>query len=142
MNGGVPDFGGLKVTQDAEAAQQFGLRRVTLDDIKPRHLTFDRFGKIGSGGNSGFQAVNLVAQTGAAKIVLIGFDMSLAQGVHWHGRHPPGMNNPSGISLASWRDGLDAAAPKLAALGIEVLNVSDQSALTAYPKVTLKDALA
>jgi len=105
-------------------------------------MSFEKFGLLGAGGNSGFQAINLAVQTGAARIGLIGFDMSLAAGVHWHGRHGGGLNNPRADVIAGWRYDLDAAAPKLAALGVEVVNLSAQSALTAYRHMTLEEALS
>lgn len=98
-------------------------------------------GVIGGGGNSGFQAVNLAAQFGVREIILVGFDMHLGDGVHWHGRHPPGLNNPRASTVARWRERLDAQAARLARLGITVLNASPTSALTAFPKTTLEAAL-
>jgi hypothetical protein len=101
----------------------------------------DAPGVIGGGGNSGFQAINLAVQFGAARIVLVGFDMTLAHGAHWHGRHPARLNNPTMVTTAKWRERLDAVAPAFAALGIEVLNASPISALTAYRKVSIEEAL-
>jgi hypothetical protein len=59
-------------------------------------------GVVGGGGNSGFQAVNLAAQFGASRIILIGFDMTDRGGKHWYGRnHWPMSNNPTPpISIA------------------------------------------
>jgi hypothetical protein len=138
---GARAFPGLKVTQHVRDAARFGLECVKLNP-KRRTMAFEQFGEIGSGGNSGFQAVNLAAQAGAARIVLVGFDYSLARGVHWHGAHPPGMNNPSERNCDRWRGDLDAAAPLLAGLGIEVLNASPYSTLTAYEKRPLRECLS
>lgn len=135
---GVQEFAGLKVTADHAAALAFP----GLHLIRVRH-GIDRMsfvpGEVGWGGNSGFHAVNLAAQFGAARIVLVGFDMHVAGGVHWHGRHPRGLNNPDARNTARWRRLMDAAAPDLAARGIEVLNASPTSALTAYAKVHFDD---
>lgn len=130
------------MSQDAEACRRYGLRKVDLDGITGRRMAFEKFGTLGAGGNSGFQAVNLAVQTGAARVALIGFDMNLAGGIHWHGRHKPGLNNPTTQVIAGWRQDLDAMAPKLAALGVEVVNLSAQSALAAYPRMTLEEALS
>lgn len=134
------DFPGLKVTQDAKAAARYGLHRVKLDPLG-RTMRFDRVGEIGAGGNSGFQAINLAAQAGAARIVLVGFDYSLARGVHWHGRHGGNLNNPSSLNVARWREDLEAAAPMLADLGVDVLNASPHSSLTAFEKRPLEACL-
>jgi hypothetical protein len=138
---GVPEFPGLKITQDPTAAISYGLRRVTLQKGK-NQLLVDEAGVIGWGGNSGFHALNLAVQFGAARIVLVGFDMTLLNGIHWHGPHPSRLNNPTGRALVKWAEILDAQAPLLAGLGVEVLNASPVSALAAYPKVSLEEALA
>jgi hypothetical protein len=110
--GGVPEFAGLKITQDPTAAINYGLRKVTLQKGRDEILV-EEAGAIGWGGNSGFQALNLAVQFGAARIVLVGFDMTRLNGIHWHGPHPSRLNNPSPVS-----------------------------ALAAYPKVSLEEALA
>jgi hypothetical protein len=130
----------LKVTQHIKDAARYGLHCVKLTP-KRRTMAFERYGEIGSGGNSGFQAVNLAAQAGAARIVLVGFDYTTARGVHWHGKHPAGMNNPSERNCERWRGDLDACAGLLAGLGVDVLNVSPQSTLTAFRRATLIEAL-
>lgn len=136
---GVPDFEGLKVTADARAASEFGLRRVRVDDVNALQLR--SAGVLGSGGNSGFQAVNLAVQFGVQRIVLVGFDLNMDGGVHWHGLHPGRLNNPTSALLAQWAARLDAQAPLLARLGVEVLNASPTSALAAFPKVPLEEAI-
>jgi hypothetical protein len=138
---GVPGFKGLKVTQDVTAAAAYNLRRIRLEKTCDQ-LLVEEAGVIGWGGNSGFHALNLAVQFGAARIVLVGFDLTLAGGLHWHGRHPPRLNNPTGKLLMRWADILDAQAPLLAGLGVEVVNASPISALAAYPKVSLEEALA
>lgn len=104
-------------------------------------LLFNRFGEIGWGGNGGFHALNLAVQFGARRVILVGYDMRVDLGVHWHGKHPNGMNNPSAVNTARWRQVLDAQAPLLSEMGVEVINASPVSALEAYPKMTLQAAL-
>ena len=137
---GARAFPGLKVTQSEKAARRFGLHRVKLDPVG-RSMRFDRMGEIGAGGNSGFQAINLAAQAGASRIVLVGFDLSLARGVHWHGKHGAGLNNPSAQNIDRWRADLDASAAMLAGLGVDVLNASPHSSLTAFEKRPLEACL-
>ena len=137
---GVPEFGGLKVSQDVRAAKAWGVHQVRLRQHCDR-LLVEEAGEIGWGGNSGFHAVNLAVQFGAARLVLVGYDMTLAFGVHWHGRHGGHLNNPSAKALARWAAVLDAQGPLLASLGIEVFNTSPTSALEAFPYATLEEAL-
>ncbi len=104
-------------------------------------MLFDQWGEIGWGSNGGFQALNLAVQFGASKVVLVGFDMTLEKGTHWHGKHPPGLNNPKQASVDRWRLELDRQAPLLQAMGIEVLNASPHSRLTAYKRVPFLEAI-
>lgn len=100
------------------------------------------FGTIGWGGNGGFHALNLAVQFGVKKIILIGYDMRLDLGVHWHGPHPEKMGNPTDGNVARWRRVIDEAALTLEGLEIEVVNCSEISALKSYPKMNLERALA
>lgn len=105
-------------------------------------LIFEPKGTIGGGGNSGFQALNLAVQWGAAKVVLIGFDMTDRGGVHWYGRnHWPMANNPDQSNFRRWIAAFERAAPLLRRLGVEVVNASRNSALACFPKMDLKDCL-
>lgn len=101
----------------------------------------DEVGIVGDGGNSGFQAINLAVQFGAARILLVGFDMRVDLGVHWHGRHGAGLGDPSEMNVSNWRRILDAAAPRFAELGVEVINCSPISALTGYPVMNFSEAI-
>jgi hypothetical protein len=142
---GVPEFNGLKLTQDSETCVRFlDIHKVDLRS-GCCDLLVDAPGTVGTGGaeggNSGFHALNLAVQFGATRIVLVGFDMRTDRGLHWHGRHGNGLNNPTVRNFMSWRRVLDGAATQLAGLGIEMLNASQVSTLTAYPLVNLEDAL-
>jgi hypothetical protein len=137
---GVPEFKGLKVSQDPEACRAFkNINRVEC--VRARDdMLLTRPAQIGWGGNSGFHAVNLAAQFGAAKVVLVGYDLRLDLGLHWHEKHQG--NNPMTKNVERWRRAIDNAMPVFAALGIPVINASPVSALVSYPKMTLAEALA
>ena len=100
-----------------------------------------KLGTVGWAGNSGFHCLNLAVQLMAAKIVLVGFDMTVAHGLHWHGRHE-GLNNPTERNVVRWRRCIDDAAEVIDALGIQCINASPISALQNYPKMSLGEALA
>lgn len=144
---GCRDFRGLRVTQSDQAEKMYaGIRRVNL--LRTRQIVRSPKGTIAAGSNdrgahanSGFQAVNLAVQFGAGRIVLVGYDMTLAHGVHWHGRHEGPLRNPNEAGIAVWRQNLDHAAEYLSVIGIEVLNASAISALVNYPKVDLLEAV-
>ena len=134
-------FSGLKIAGDPRAGAEFGADGVRW--VRIRHgddrICLDTVGEIGSGGNSGFQALNLALGFGARRIALVGFDMTLDRGVHWHGRHQRGLKNPTETVVALWRKRLDAVAESIARAGAEVINASPHSALTAYRKAPLED---
>ena len=98
-------------------------------------------GRVGWSGNSGFHAFNLSVQLQPARIILVGFDMSIEHGLHWHGPHPSGLNNPSSRNVDRWRRAMDASAEVVEALGIQVVNCSAISALQNFPKQSLEEAL-
>lgn len=137
---GLSAFGGLRITQCPLAAKRFpDLCKVRL--FRVDRLLLDPPGQIGSGGNSGFQALNLALQFGARRIILVGYDLRVDKGVHWHGPHPRGFNNPAASNCARWRKILDDQAPLLEAIGVDVINASAVSSLTAFRKLPLRQAL-
>ena len=107
--------------------------------LKSEEMQFD--GRIGWARNSGFQAVNMAANFGADRIVLVGFDMTLSGGSHWHGDHGQGLSNPTERRVSEWRRDMDAAAFDLERAGVEVINASPVSALRNYRKVPLVEAV-
>lgn len=128
------------MSQDVSACTQFPkINAVRL--VEGDRMLTDEAGVIGGGGNSGFQAINLAVQFGARKIILVGFEMHVAQGAHWHGPHRGGLNNPAPASTSRWRDRLDGQAARLQSLGVRVLNTTADSALTAFAKVSMEEAL-
>lgn len=150
----APEFKGLKVTQDKEACKSFPelkkleLRRLAKGNIDPicNELLMERYGEIGGGGNSGFQVVNWLVQVGISAIALIGFDFKDFDGkIHWHGRHPDSgpfvLPNPSASNFTKWTNTMTAAAPRLHAFGVDVVNCSERSALECFPKMSVEKAL-
>lgn len=137
---GLPDFKGLKLAYDAKCAQ-YGVQKIDIA-LNDHRLLFDRIGLVGAGDNSGFQAINLVAQFGADRILLIGFDMQDRSGVHWYGRNmAQGQSNPTETQFRRWRAHLGAAAPDLEARGIEVVNASPLSFLKCFRFGTVEETL-
>jgi len=138
--GGAPEFAGERWGCDRNACAR---HPVSFIKFRHRHDHFIFDGnEIGDFGNSGTQCANLAIARGAAKVVLIGFDMTAANGIHWHGRHANKLNNPHEINLAKWRNRLNAEAPALQRAGIQVYRESERSTLIAYPVLSIGDAIA
>ena len=96
-----------------------------------------RPGCLAWGGNSGYAGINLAAQLGAEKIVLVGYDMKGAS--HWHGEHDPAVKKP--FNFPMWVPRFKELADAAKGRGIEILNASPDSALTCFTKADIKGAL-
>lgn len=140
---GLPDFKGLKAAYAAPVCDEYRLNRVMI----PNHensdaLRFGSVGEIGSGGNSGFQALNLAAQFGVARVLLLGFDCIGSNREHWYGRNNwPGCANPHEGAFKRWRRAFEVASRQLKERGVEVVNASAYTGLTMFRKATVEAAL-
>jgi hypothetical protein len=131
----------LKITQDRGVPLRYpDVHRVRC--VPGEHkIIFSPKGRIGWGGNGGFHALNLAVQMGLKKIILIGFDMTLQHGLHWHGRHGGSLQNPRQASVDRWRGILDGQAEALAAAGVDVVIGSPGSSLANFRKLDLGRAI-
>jgi len=137
----VPGFEGLKLSGDrAVLRRNWGVEAIDLVRSSDLIQTV-RPGRVGWGGNSGFHMLNLAVQLKPKKIILVGFDMRIDLGLHWHGAHE-GLNNPVQRNVDRWRRVIDHAAGTIAAMGIPVINASPNSALVNFPKMGLMEAMA
>lgn len=149
---GLPEFNGLKISHrkpgvtldpsirliDIETSQD----KIYPVELRKYRMQFDKTGLIGNGGNSGYQAVNLAAQFGAYRIILVGFDMHDRGELHWYGRNNwRSASNPDETNFCRWRVALGDAAKHLAQRGVEVINTSPNSKLDCFPKMTVEQAL-
>jgi hypothetical protein len=134
----IEAFEGLRYAMKSKTSPNNWPLVEVLKNTGPTGLELDP-GGLRTGRNSGSQAINLAVHLGAAKIVLLGYDMSLGQGgkSHWFGEHPDRAKPP----LTVFRRLFPTIAKPLKEAGIEVLNCSRRSALTCFPKVPLESAL-
>lgn len=140
---GLPDFKGLKLAYAPQVCAEYGLVPVTIPDhARSDFLRFETVGEVGGGGCSGFQALNLAVQFGAARVLLIGFDCKENGRVHWYGRNTwHGGSNPSESNFRRWRGAFAKAAQQLSERGVEVINASPLSHLKCFRKASVSDAL-
>lgn len=142
---GLPKYKGVKLTYGTEAANRYkDIYRIDIER-KPGCdvILTEKPGRTGSGGNSGFQALNLAVQFGATGILLIGFDMrSDGNSPHWYKRNEwPGSSNPMEDNYSRWRKAFDGSVAILNELRVDVVNCSEYSSLRCYRKATVQDAL-
>jgi len=111
----------------------------TLQNTGPVGLEIEPTG-LRAGFNGGYQAINLAVHFGAKRIVLLGYDMTLgpAGEGHWFGDHPDGKVSP----YAQMREAFNTLIEPLAEIGVEVVNCSRRTALTAFPRMSLEEAIA
>jgi len=135
---GISGFRDRMWTADKDAARQYGLRFASIDrdavwSVDPAY--------IASGGNSGFQAMNLAFLWGYREIVLLGFDYALGpdQQQHWFGKHPEPIRRA--IPYANWLSRIHNAADEIKASGAKVINCSRQTAIQCFERMTLEEAL-
>lgn len=97
-------------------------------------------GRICNGGSSGYAAMNLALQLGAARLVLLGFDMRPAPDgrTHFFGDHPTATPPEVYALMLSY---FPTMLPELKARGIEVINATPGSALTAFQVRPLSELL-
>jgi hypothetical protein len=133
---GAPAFQGLKfaLTKHAERYPGVTVLRNTGDTGLERDPSGLKTGK-----NSGYQAINLAVHLGAARVILLGYDMTATgrKGGHFFGAHPDQSMPPFALCL---RHFASLVAP-LATAGVEVLNCTRQTALTVFPQPALEAVL-
>jgi len=96
-------------------------------------------GTIRQGGNSGFQAVALALHFGAARVILLGYDMQFTNGrSHWHGDHSVKLGNPVPERMRFWHEQFRALGRETT---VPIVNATRETALRCFPRVTLAEAL-
>lgn len=93
-----------------------------------------------TGMNGGYQALGLAIAAGAARVVLVGYDMRFDNKgkSHWHGGHAKDPSHSDGVYRTMYRRYFEEL--KLPA-GVQVLNCSPVSLIEAFPKVSIEAAL-
>lgn len=136
---GLLDFGGLKVTIIKDHIGTPGIK-VVMRDNKNYGVSTDP-AVLRWNHNSGGCAINLAVLLGAGRIILLGFDMrKIGPRYNYHNEYPrPRKKNhdPYPRFLKTFPD----IARDLKQLGIECINATPGSALTAFPIVKLEDVL-
>jgi len=123
-------------TTNREAARVYRLNHINGE---PGAVS-KRPNSIPLGGNSGFQAVALAIHFGAARVILLGYDMRNAGKLaHWHGNHTR-LGNPVPARFREWCGHFETLNRYLPA-GVSVINATPDSAIGCFPRMSLRDAL-
>lgn len=94
-----------------------------------------------TGRNSGYQAINLAVLAGVKTILLLGYDGNepeKGKPTHWFGDHP--RREPDSV-FAIYRQSFKSGAAAIKAAGVRVINCAPGSAVDAFEKMELEQAL-
>jgi hypothetical protein len=143
FNNGVQDFKGEKwsthdphqhANDKSAEAEKYGIKLVK--GAAGSTFSMDP-GLIHYGSNSGFQSINLAILLGSPYIVLVGFNMSHKDGKsHFFGHHSPPLYQND--CYENFCHEFDKAA---AATDITIINATPDTALTAFPCMSLELAI-
>jgi len=135
---GASSFPGRKYTlDDSEAAAAAGAERL---NYRSGGGLSDDPTTIMTGGHAGYQAINVAVHLGAARIILLGYDLQPEEATgrhHYFGDHPDGSHVP----YDEWRDIYQTLLKPLARRNITIVNASRATAIVAIPRQPLADVL-
>lgn len=117
-------------TRDLEASLKYGLSYIESKNLPG--LSVDPK-IIHEGGNSGYQALNLVYHMGAKEIALLGFDMGATGTSHFFGDHP-GSLQVKHPPFTQWIKQFQALATDLESAGVSVINYTRETALQCFKR--------
>lgn len=106
-----------------------------------REFDLEFFPNHKPGVSTGAMAIQIAAYLGARRIILLGYDCSIDDGVHWHGRHET-TTNPDAEVVTGWVTQFEKTADDMRARGVDVTNCSRKTALTCFPRASLEETLA
>jgi len=86
--------------------------------------------------NSGMRAIQLAIEKGAKRIILLGYDASIANGTHFHGDHEK-LKNPTQVNCERWKKQF----ANLNIFDCEIINSSRYTELDCFKTMKLEDAL-
>jgi hypothetical protein len=140
---GIGAFSGMKISC-ARLGSSFPEHQ---RDIQVVNKDISRFGigikeksQIRWNSHTGGSAINLAALFGAKEIYLLGFDMKADEQrrTHWHGEYKHRTKQKTFIGFQKSFRFIAKDAKKL---GIKIVNVNPDSAITQFPKVSLQEVL-
>lgn len=129
---GASTFVGAKYALTPRAAVFPGVH--VLKDAGKDGLSLDPT-RLTTGKHSGYQAIGLAVLSGAARVLLLGYDMC---GDHFFGSHPDRSKPPYKACLAAY----DTIAQPLRDAGVTVINCSRKSAIAVFPRAALREVLS
>jgi len=139
---------GLKITCNPRFANKSkrdleGIKFMARDS-KHREGISTEPGCVSWNRNSGAAAISLAYHLGVKTVYLLGFDMTLGSQAfsHWHGSHvPDGKKARKAPPFMTHLLAFPAIATDAERLGVKIYNVSPESKIDVFEKVSLKEVL-
>ncbi|MDP2141275.1 MAG: hypothetical protein Q8L20_10735 [Gammaproteobacteria bacterium] len=100
----------------------------------------NRHGKFRGVTNSGAMAIQFSIDAGAARVLMLGYDCSVARGTHFHGDHLK-TKNPDEKRCQQWQVHFSALAAHAENAGTTIINCSKETALACFVRMPLAAAL-
>lgn len=115
-----------------------GIRRCTASTSASTlyGVEYQRFGGPDVEFNSGSMAIQFAASLCPKRIYLLGYDCSIREGIHFHGRHQGSLRNPSEQSVQKWQREFYGVSQQLA--HIDIVNCSRRTELKCFPSKSLE----
>ena len=113
-----------------------------VPNLKVSYIKMDKNNKYGISDNpnivrwndnSGAAAINLAINQGAKRIFLLGFDMNADKGTHWHNEYIQ-----KKIPFKRHLIGYPQIAEDAKRMGVEIINLSQNSSIDCFKKDTVK----
>lgn len=123
----------------AKGAIEFKGIRVTSSPVAMQRYKIDMFACVGN--NSGLRAIYLAERLKPARILLVGYDMHMGNGVHWHDRHAGHLHNPGTGEARMWVTEMERIGPRFLAKGVKIVNCTPGSAIKCFPSADFEKAL-
>ena len=140
-------FQGLKVSCHPKANDVDWVKFLPRDKSHAQGISTNPM-RVSWNGNSGAAAISLAVHTGAARVILLGFDMKVneSDNQHWHDEYgrmkiPTDQKRRRKMPFHRHLRGFPQIARDAKKMGVEILNASPDSAIECLPKVTAKELL-
>lgn len=142
---GVPSFAGVRIGIGSAAGKCNRFHGLATEIAVMRNtglegLELDPTG-LRTARNSGYSAINLAVHFGAARILLLGYNMGFRNGrAHWFGDHPTSLSQNESL-FATHRQSFEQLIEPLRSLGVEVINCTPETSLNTFPVRPLREVL-
>ena len=139
-------FPGLKVSPISLANDLFWVKWTPRDNKHGRGISPSPY-MVSWNGNSGAAAISTAVHTGAKRIILLGFDMTLGEqnNQHWHDVYNRGPvkteKRMRRLPFHRHLRGFKEIAVDAKQMGVEILNACPHSMIEEFPKFSVKELL-